>query len=343
MKLDLDTLKKITEGVAYIDFSNGYFGFHRFNKAGEDFYLTAKKDFYNKAFSTASVFLDFYTDAEEIYLKGFAVACSSRQYFSFDIFVNGEAVGYIDNMKDGDLSLPYTTNPFPLGDFESVVSLGKGEKRVKVYFPWSVDPRLSEISLKNATFVKQAPKKAGKMLVYGDSITHGYDAVRPSNHHITRLAEYLGLEAVNKGIGAEIFRPGLAAVAEDYEPALVYVAYGTNDWSGQTREYFNECCRGFVEALKNNYKTAKIVLISPIWRGDHTSERKFGSFFDVKADMENIAKDFDGVFVIDGFDAVPHDKNFFADLRLHPTDGGFAYYYENLKDKLWKIVKNDEI
>ena len=339
MKLDLNTLQKITNGVTYVDQNDGIFGFHRFTGEQEAYYETVNRDFYNKTFSCASIFLDFYTDADALVIKGDAVAKSSRKYFSFDIFVNGEIKGYIDNMKDGNLSLPYSLNPFPLGAFEGSVELGKGEKRVRVYFPWSVDPRISEITLENATFVREIPKKSQKMLVYGDSITHGYDALRPSNHHITRLAEYLGLEAVNKGIGAEIFRPGLAAVKEDYEPALVYIAYGTNDWNGQTREYFNECCRGFIEALRDNYKTSPIVMISPIWRGDHTAERKFGSFFDVKADMESIAMDFEGVFVIDGFDVVPHDPNLFGDLRLHPADNGFAYYYENLKDKLLKIVK----
>ena len=45
--------------------------------------------------------------------------------------------------------------------------------------------------------------------------------------------------------------------------------------------------------------------------------------------------------LFDGFDFVPHQEEFFADLYLHPKDNGFKYYFENLaqniKDEL--IVK----
>ena len=36
------------------------------------------------------------------------------------------------------------------------------------------------------------------------------------------------------------------------------------------------------------------------------------------------------VKVISGFDFVPMDENLFGDLRIHPNDKGFEYYFENL-------------
>ena len=76
MKLELEILRNITKGTAYLEEKDGKLAFHRFTKEQEEFYSTVSADFYNKCFSTAGVMLDFITDGDKIGFKGFAKPCT---------------------------------------------------------------------------------------------------------------------------------------------------------------------------------------------------------------------------------------------------------------------------
>jgi hypothetical protein len=58
--------------------------------------------------------------------------------------------------------------------------------------------------------------------------------------------------------------------------------------------------------------------------------RKFGDFKKVEPGIRSAVKDIKNVTVISGFDFVPKEEKYFADLRLHPNDSGFECYAENL-------------
>ena len=113
------------------------------------------------------------------------------------------------------------------------------------------------------------PVKAGKtLLAFGDSITQGMDAMRPSNRYVTKLANYLGAEEVNKGISGECYFPPLAEAKDDLNPDYITVAYGTNDWSKKGRDIFQVNSKAFYKALRKNYPNTPIYAITPIWRAD---------------------------------------------------------------------------
>ena len=67
-------------------------------------------------------------------------------------------------------------------------------------------------------------------------------------------------------------------------------------------------------------------------------------FFTIAAreDLERMIRlateELPNVKVISGTDFVPHDISYFADLRLHPNDKGFAHYAENLYQAVKKEV-----
>ncbi len=90
--------------------------------------------------------------------------------------------------------------------------------------------------------------------------------------------------------------------------------------------------------MSSNYPQSKIFAITPIWRKDMNEDRIFGAFEKVEENIKSAVKDLKNVTVISGFDFVLKDEKYFADLRLHPNDEGFKYYYENLyneiKDKM---------
>ncbi|MBQ7822287.1 MAG: SGNH/GDSL hydrolase family protein [Clostridia bacterium] len=336
MKLTFEQIKSITLGAVRIEEKDGLVYFYRFTKAEEEMYARrSPDDFYKKTFGTAGIKLRFKTDSKTLGLAVDVNYGSSRNYFAFDISVNGDLIGSINNYEGVDFPVAYAQ--FDGFNKDTVYSksfeLGEGEKEVSVYLPWSFAGRITEMTLDDGASI--IPVKCDKtMLVYGDSITHGYDALHPSACYITLVADALGAEQYNKAIGGEIYVPELAAIKQDFTPDYVLVAYGSNDWSRIGADTFENNFRGFYTSLCEHYPQSRIFAVSPIWRKDCEEYREFGSFSRVPEIMERVASEFDNVTFIKGYDFVPEDVSFFADLRLHPNDSGFAHQAKNLLAKL---------
>lgn len=340
MQLELDQIKKIALGAVRITQEEDGIHFYRFTQEQEALYRARNQDFYKKSFSTTGVQLRFQTNSENLYLKAAVTPGSSRKYFAFEVFADGKRIGTLDNYSDTELPQAYASVVLPQGTFEKSFSLGAGGKEVRVVFPWSVKAILQEMVLDDgAELVPVKPKH--KLLVFGDSITQGYDALLPSNKYITQVAEYLDAEEINKAIGAEIFFPELAATAEDFVPDYITVAYGTNDWFKCTEEEFRVNCAGFYRNLSMNYPSIPIFAITPIWRKEIATGSKFGAFENVEAIIREITKDLSNITVISGFTFVPQKEELFGDMRLHPNDKGFVYYYRNLKEAVARLLQKE--
>lgn len=337
MKLNLSQIKDVTLGAVRIEEAGDGIHFYRFTKEQEELYKDRKNSFYVKSFSTSGVQMRFRTNSQTIFLSVDVSAGTTRSYFSFDIFVNGEKTDDLKNFCDSEMSSEYVSAKFPLGNFSKTICIGEGDKDVCIYFPWSVMAVLKEFSIDDGAFITPV-KPNKKMLCFGDSITHGYDAAHPSNKYITKLAAALDAEEYNKAIGGEIFFPALAGAKEDFEPDYITVAYGTNDWSHCTKEVFAKNCKEFYDILCHNYPKATVFAITPIWRKDMTESKPFGDFMSVRESIREITAEYKNVSVIDGSDFVPGDESLFSDLRLHPNDKGFEYYAENLTKRVKEIL-----
>lgn len=341
MNLNVAQIREITTGAVRIEEIDDDIHFFRFTKQQEELYKDRSNDFYMKSFATSGIQIRFYTNSQALYLRTEITRGSSRAYFAFDVFVNGKKIDTLDNFSDIDIPQYYTTLNLPYGEFSKKFDLGVGEKEVCIYFPWSVNAVVKELTLDDNSFIK--PLKPGiKMLCFGDSITQGYDALYPSNKYISKLADMLNAEEYNKAIGGEIFFPDLAAKKEDFEPDYIIVAYGTNDWNRCNREEFTRNCKEFFCNLNNSYPNSKIFVITPIWRKDMVESRAFGKFEDTAEDIKNQVAEFDNVSVIQGFEFVPQDENLFADMRLHPNDKGFEYYFHNLSKQIKEILEKSQ-
>jgi len=275
-----------------------------------------------KSFATSGVRLHFRTDSRTLFLRTEVSPGSSRSFFCFDIFVDGQKIDTLCNFKGAEA-------PYPMGVFSKEFNLGTGEKDVCVYFPWSVKAVLKEISLDDGAIVRPIKPKH-QMLCFGDSITQGYDARYPSNKYISRIANLLDAQEHNKAIAGETFFPELPGAADDFQPKYITVAYGTNDWNGCLREELLQNCGAFFANLAVNYPDAKVLVITPIWRKDMHEERPCGPFEEVDGILRQEAAKYPRFTVVNGFAFVPRDETLFADLVLHPNDRGFDYYYSSL-------------
>lgn len=335
MQLNFEQIKSITQGAAYLTEEDALITFHRFSPEEEVLY--SKTQFRDKVYSTAGVQMEFTTDAQSLYISIETSPATSRSYFSMDVFADGEVRKRIQNFEEKDLPANYTEVSLPLGRFSEEISLGDGEKTVRIVFPWSVKTRLLEMKLQNAAYV--TPRKKQKTLImYGDSITNGYDAVFPSNSYAVRFADALDAELFNKGIGGEVFFPELAAIKSHPAPDYITVAYGTNDWGTAEQADFRKRCEEFFGFLVGNYPATEIFAITPIWRKNYQEDRKFGDFFDVERHIREVCAQYANIKVISGWEFVPHNETYYADQRVHPNDKGFCEYYQNLKEKFEKLI-----
>ncbi len=325
MKLDYDTIKSVTMGAVRITDDN-CFKFYRFTEEQENQYKKYHNDLLYKTYSTAGVVIEFVTDTHNLYIDADFEMGSSRTYYAFDILCDNEIIESISNFNKRDNLLGME---FSLDNIKKNIVLKEGKKTLKIVFPWSVAPRINEISIDDNAIIEPVPKK-DKMIFFGDSITHGYDASNPTESYVYRVADKLDVQIYNKAIGGECFFPELLEDKEDFEPKYISVAYGTNDWNSCSLEQFQNNCSEFYKLLTYKYPNTKIFAIAPIWRKDENEKRQITDFKQIRDYIFEIANKYDNVIFIDGHEFVPQDEKYYADLRLHPNSEGFRYYADSL-------------
>lgn len=230
----------------------------------------------------------------------------------------------------------YPYKNYSLNDRHKYISLGEGIKRITVFFPWSVRGILNKLELDDGAVIKSVSKKR-KIIMYGDSITQGYDSAMPSRSYASSLSELLDANIINKGIGGTVFMPEIAGIKSKSHPDLITVAYGTNDWNGAEYEFFKRRCTTFFENLTVNYPKTPILAIAPIWRADSSEKRKFGDFSEVAEEIKAVSQRNSNIHFVGGIDFIPHNKLYYRDGCLHPNDMGFDFYTKRLFEKITEL------
>ncbi len=321
MELTIKDIQSIAHGALRVEKNNeGEIALYRFTEKQMALYERVNPDFYVKSFGTAGVRLEMDTDSDLLELKYHTRPASSRRFYYFDVFVDGVMMKHFGHE---DITQAISTLR---------MELPAGTHRVCIYFPNLAAATIRSLALSDgATF---APvKKELKLLSFGDSITQGYDAKYASQSYANLLADKLGAELVNMGIGGEIFRPELVDAEMNYQPDIVTVAYGTNDWSGQTRERTVSCANDFYANVRAAFPNAKIFAITPIWRADDHRVTKVGVFEEGREIVRNAARAV-GATVIEGDGMIPHLREVCSDAYLHPNDYGFKFYANALYDAI---------
>lgn len=323
MKLIIEDIKKITQGVVDIKENCGRVKFYRFTEAGLNI---SERDV---VYATAGVQLEFKTDAKAMNLSVFAVQTSvSRSFFAVDVFENDVYRGSIKNISD-EKKAKYSLEEYPFGSYNEKFEFDSGDKTIRIVLPHSVAAEIEVLELFGATYFE--PVKHNKTIVmYGDSITQGFDAIHPSRTYAVMLARKLDATLYNQGIGGALFVPELPKLSVHKSPDYITVAYGTNDWNKTDQKNFYESCSEFMKNISEEYPNAKKFVITPIWRADFEEERPFGKFSEVERIIKEVCSKYPDIKVIYGWDLVPHKEELYGDFRLHPSDEGFSYYFENL-------------
>ncbi len=334
MQLDSEQIKSATWGVTYFTEESDGIIFNRFTREQHAMYEKKDAAFFDKSKTSSGIRLCFKTDSRSLYLKTTVKNARSRTYFSFDVFVNDTLVDCLDNTTGIEIPRDYSNINFPCGTFDKSFDLGEGMKTVTVHLPWNKITKLHQLVLDDGALFEPV-RRNKKLLVFGDSITYGFDALSPSARHIAKLADALNAEEFNKGIGGERFCPDLAALPDAFMPDYIVVGYGTNDWSSTKKDVFYPNSKAFFAELAKNYPGVRVFAITPIWRVNYDAKTDFDSFFDIESGIRKAAAPYENVTVISGFDLVPHSVEYFADYGLHPNLKGIDHYFKNL----WKQIE----
>jgi len=265
--------------------------------------------------------LEFATDAKSFVFGGHVDSASSRNFFFFDIYVNGALIKHVGS---------YSYQPGQ--EFRFDMELPEGMNRVAVYFPWTVKIRLAELEFAGAAKIEPIEKKR-RILCYGDSITQGYDSRYPSLAYANIIADALDAEVINKAIGGDRFNPELAALLDAGPFDLVTIAYGTNDWSHENREFLEDRSTRFFDEVERNYPDTPICALLPLWRHDWMRITEVGTFAEAHAIVRAAAERHPRITIVNGWELLPHLESCVSD-GLHPNDFGFQFMARGLLKQL---------
>lgn len=271
-----------------------------------------------RSLSSSGMMLDFWTDSTTLNFDYQTFIASSRRFFYFDIYVNGELLfheGKEDvSREEGHLS----------------VSLKEGKKRITVYFPCLFGTRIKNVEIDDgAEFIPVEKNK--NILFLGDSITQGYSAKFSSLTYTNAITRFYDANCLNQAIGGNIFNEDDLDEFLPFHAHMVFVAFGTNDWKQGVDVSTN--CERYFKKLTSIYKDVPIYVILPIWRGDTEELEKTTPlrFMEVREIVRQKAERYPNINVIESIDFLPHCEAVFEDKRLHPNDIGFVMYADGIK------------
>lgn len=328
MKLSYDQICSITQGAVRITKENNEIRFFRFTEAEQQMYKKRREESWLRSFATAGIRLEFDTDTSFLAFEAEIYPSTSRRFFTHSVFVNGDRIGEISGVLPDDAKKMSVKRHF---------DLGLGRKRISIFLPWSVESRLLALELSDGAWFAPV-KKSHKLLSYGDSITQGYDAEKPEEAYIVQLADWLDAELICKAIGGERFCPQLAQLCEVSDPDLVTVAYGSNDWRLSEREEFLQDSQNFFRILADRFSGIPLIALAPVWRIDADQQTHVGHLDELAAYYQSLSEQIPNMTVIDCFDFVPHNTDYYRDRRVHPSDLGFQCYADRLKEALKEVL-----
>lgn len=313
MELDLGQIKEITVGAQCVSLrEDGGFSFQRFTAEQLAYYASFPYEISFRTECSAGCRLDFYTNSNRLFFQ----TLSSGKY---ELLVNGLSTKLIDGQECIAVALP------------------DAPCRVTLLLPSYRQGGLKNVQLDEHSWVKPCSYRHA-FLFFGDSITQGSTASRPSCTYVNRISRWFDAKVLNLGVGGTCFDEKALAIP-NYDPDVVFVAFGTNDYNTyDTLDEIEQHCNAYLDKVKEYFPRKKVICISPLWRADGELMLSTGTLADVKERIEAQIKQHD-FFCVDGYTLVPHMTEFYADGFLHPNDLGFSYYSENLIYQISSILQ----
>lgn len=320
MKLTFDQIKALTVGAHDIkQHDNGIISFFKCTDKQTQAWLDhGNETLCNRSKTTTGIRLDFHTNSKSFAFKTFSTG-------SFELLIDGilrEKYYAPEGEKSIEAKIKLTDS----------IGNEKDDIRVTLVFPSHAIGRLEYAEIDDGAYAV-SHGYSRKMMFIGDSITQGAASTRDTFSFAWKLTLHYNAESMINGIGGAYYEPETFDKV-NFDPDTVILAYGTNDATHfRLFEDMERRVIGYFDLVKEHYGDKRVVVISPIWRGD-ADMKPMGAEFDRRRKMIEREADARGFEVISGLELVPPRAEFFADKYLHPSDLGYGVYAVNLIKKL---------
>ena len=327
MKLGRTQLKKIIHNVLSYDYDkNGDLYFRRFTESQRNAYELASKDWFIRTKASAGVTFDFISDSDYLAIQMRLDVASSKKWSDFDLYVDGVFTAR-KKFENTDAKLLHFLLP-------------KGEHRVTLYFPWTVETVISAVHLSDGASIKEVSKVA-KAIAIGDSITQGYITEYTSLTYANQVARELDIELVNQGIGGcRCVESTINESLVSYNPDFIIMAYGTNDYTQyDDKEEFRLKTSAYIKKLTSLFPETKIVALLPIYRNDEGNQTREAfreyQLEDARKMLLETYRKYNNIVVVTET-KIPHIPDVFAPDYLHPNELGFQYMAKAIEKEIRK-------
>lgn len=325
-QMELTSLIPHIHGCLHVDQDER--GLHPYRLTKKQLAHFAKNERWNiRANCPAGIRIELITDSPWLNLE---LHCGDycRPWLSLDIVVDGmlQPTVHVDGPPKkwrGRLPLP-----------------GSGERHIVILLPLTVICSISAWGLADGASCSPAPRPKRQILNVGDSIIQGMTGSGMGSSCAWRLAQLLGMDMINQGVGAHVFEVASWDPDIAVKPSLITCTYGNNDFN--TGRSFDAICKDakiHLAAIRATFPDTPIVLLSPIWRS-FEKEEDYAKFLAFGSQLRQSLAGFPGMTILDGQKMVSHREDRYED-GVHPNDTGFAEFAANLHREIINKVNLD--
>ncbi|GAA2615420.1 GDSL-type esterase/lipase family protein [Paractinoplanes durhamensis] len=219
-------------------------------------------------FRTSARRVELVTHATRIAYLG-----ADRPRGRIDVYADGELV-LRDVLDGGDrITVDLTTGQTAVEPGEphtTTVALPGEPRRIEIWLPHNEAVELIEL-LADAP-IEPDGTALPRWVHHGSSISHGSNAVAPSEIWPAVAARRAGVELRNLGLGGSaLVDPFLARVIRDAPADFISVKLGINvvNHDAMRLRAFVPAVHGFLDTIRDGHPNTPLVLISPIFCGIH--------------------------------------------------------------------------
>lgn len=198
----------------------------------------------------------------------------------------------------------------------------------------------------NGTFIEPVDQR-DVLLVLGDSVAQGFATGDPGLSWPVLLADRLGMDVVNQGIGGQVFQPGtLRGLASSVEPKGIVVALGEN--------YRFEPCqprlvardiRSYLGEVAHIWTDVPTWVCTPAWHDENVSpSHRLSCWERVPSMIAANASVHDQMALVDGLLLHDHAMTTLADADGHPNAKGASQMAGrlHLAMRLFPLAQDDQ-
>ena len=258
-----------------------------------------------RAKSASGVQIAFVTDAVEMEYS-VAFGAPARRIYTSDITINGETT-----TVEGEGPHKFTMAP--------------GEKHIVIQLPHLVVIEEISLAVNEGAVVKEAPRRAKKLLFCGDSILQGMTCTAPGKAVGALLSEKLGMELHNTSVGGAEMRFEAVEATLALGGDVIVVGFGINDTFHQVPyELFRERTARVLQLLAGFSGKAFIVVPIPNMKVDNALYESYCNI------IREEHKKNPAAVLIEGASFYPARDELFVDAT-HPNDEGMKIYADGLE------------